>query len=139
MKKFILLITLLIPISSFSLNDPASFKSFNNPTFRIFIVANANYKTGATDLKYTTNDATLYKALFQKVLGVKNSHIQINKNLTVDSFDKAFKKFKKTIKKDELVVIIYSGHGQKNGMPQMVDGKSISVENYNSYFKSFFT
>lgn len=126
---------MFIPVSR--INDVSVFKDYKKPTIRVLLIANQTYKNDYASLKYTLNDMKIYKSIFTKLLDVPKDHIHEAYNVTVKGFNKAFRSFIKKVQKDELLIIIYAGHGQTDGMPVMTDGKKVSIKTFHRHFNSF--
>ncbi len=134
--KYAINLIILISLTSISsANNKTPFNSFKKPKIRALLIANQDYKTPIYNLKYPINDMLLYKSLFSKIL---NTHqITIKKNLTSNNFKDVLKTFIKSVKQDELIFIIYSGHGNIDGAPWMVDEKTINKKELQDIMNSF--
>ncbi|MDH4129947.1 MAG: caspase family protein, partial [Spirochaetota bacterium] len=137
MKKLIVIFLLTISSISFAINNIDTFKKFKKPKMRVLLIANQDYDGKDMDLSFTINDMTIYKTIFKELLGVPKGNITFIKNLSSGNFDETMKDFIEDIDKDDLVVIIYAGHGSTNGMPVLTDKKTISVNDFHKHFNSF--
>ncbi len=117
--------------------DMSIFKEFIRPKIRIFLVGNKDYAGTDMDLRYTVNDIIVFRQIFKTVFDVPNSRIHYYEDLTLSRFIKVGTDFAKKVKKDELVVIVFTGHGNTNGMPIFVDKKTISPKKYFGIVNSF--
>ncbi len=115
----------------------SSYKNYRKPKIRAFIIVNQDYDDDKYKLRYTENDLIVYKNLFNIILDTPLERIYTTKNITLNSFKSEFNKFIKTINIDELIMIIYSGHSNNNGMPIFTDMKSIKPKAFYGLVNSF--
>ncbi|HEO65473.1 MAG TPA: tetratricopeptide repeat protein [Spirochaetes bacterium] len=129
----------MIAQNSLAYNKLSVFKDFNKPKIRVLIIANADYKGIKYDLPFTVNDAEVYQGIFHHVFEVPDHRILMCYNLSYPGFIKKMKEFTKTIRKDDLIFIIYTGHGHFNGLPRFIDEKSPSIQGFYDLINHSFT
>ncbi len=117
--------------------DMSVFKEFMKPKIRIFLVGNKDYDGTDMDLRYTVNDIIVFRQIFKTVFNVPKSRIHYYEDLTLSRFIKVGTDFANKVQKGELVVIVYTGHGNTNGMPIFVDKRTISPKKYFGIVNSF--
>ncbi len=113
------------------------FTQYKKVKIRAFLFANAEYDQNSYDLKYTVNDIKLMEKFLKLVLYTPSERITSHVNLKLDQFNEKFNQFAKTIQKDELILIYYSGNGRTNGMPIFTDMKDITPKNFYKLLNTF--
>ncbi len=112
-------------------------EDYKTPKFHVLMIANQDYKGQDLDLKYTINDIEVYKTIFRRLYKVPLNRISSYKNVELYDFISIINEFKSRVKKDELIVFIYAGHGNNNGMPIFADRKTIKPKLFYDFFNSF--
>ncbi len=126
-----------LPKRKTGINSIKLFDQYKKPRIRAFLLGNLNYRNRSERLKYTKNDILIYKLLLKHILNVPLQNIHDHYDLTLNQFKSALQDFAHQIKKDELVLIIYAGHGNTDGMPIFIDSKTISVHDFHQSLNSF--
>ncbi len=119
------------------INQISLFESYKKPKIRALLIANQKYINDSESLRYSINDINVYKKILKYVIGCNEKNIYVALNLTLNQFNQTMKQFIQDIQSDELVLIVYAGHGGENGMPIFVDGKFIQVQKFHDYLNQF--
>ena len=126
-------------IPSIRLNTLKDFRHVKTQDTYVFMIGNDKYlkKSDFSPLKQCYNDVKLLKEIFIKCSGIPAKNIMAHQDLTRKTFMKNFKWFINSLKKDSLVIITYSGHGDSDGSLVFVDGSKIMPDELKSLVNSF--
>ncbi len=129
--------TVDIPIGEVRLNTKSTFDGIIPLDAVIFMTGNDKYQGDLNPLSQCVNDVRLLSKIFLKCCRVEQNNIIVNINSNLQTFKEKFKKAISSLKKGQVFIFTYSGHGDEDGSLLMCDGQKFTPNELKKYINSF--
>lgn len=112
------------------------YELYKNPKIKALVIGNQKYRNSSVNLKYVENDIELFSSFLNSITNDPGADVDVLSNQSYDDFKDNFKSFVEDIEEDDFVIIYYSGHMKKNGVPIFTDMKSPPADEFHNLMNS---
>ena len=136
---YILVVGILLSLGTkvYSNEHLKKFKYFKHANYKVLLIGNNDYEGKDLDLRYAINDIHVFRQIFKNIFKVEDENIFYHENVNLKMMIEALDDFKKSIKKEDMVVITYTGHGDTNGMPILADRRTLAPKIFYDFMNGF--